>query len=418
MSILPQIIDDKIDIKKEYPLLTEREIEYINEARGLFISEFYSYSLIAVWNGAVFNLKRKIEAYGVELWISVVKDEPGRKKFNESGETIAERWADVDDFVLIAGATKLGLLNPKAGKSLEMINWMRNHASPAHDSDNRVEMEDAIGLILLLQKNLFEQPLPEPGHSVSDLFDPIKNKILADEDFGILHDQINSLRAQEIRTVFGFFMNLLTLGEEPAKTNVTELFPIVWEKAGEDLRKTLGVKYHTYLIDPDSDDSPDKGAKTRIFELLVKLKAVNYIPEGTRARIYRRASEKLVNAKNTSYGWSVEESACRNLLQLGTSVPSVVFEELYQEILAIWCGNYWGRSDGHLILKPFIDSLNTDRIRNIMRMFRDNTRVREELSQRKPKKNALELLLTFEPKLTIEAHKHELKETIENINEL
>jgi hypothetical protein len=79
---------------------------------------------------------------------------------------------------LISGATRLGLINPKAGKALEMINWMRNHASPAHDSDNRVEMEDAVGLVLLLQKNLFEHPFPEPGFSVAALFEPVKVRLM------------------------------------------------------------------------------------------------------------------------------------------------------------------------------------------------------------------------------------------------
>ncbi|MCZ4696423.1 hypothetical protein DWB61_17330 [Ancylomarina euxinus] len=418
MNVLPQIIDNKIDVKTDFPLLVEREIDYINEAKGLFESGFYSYSLLAIWNGAVNNLKRKVEAYGVELWSSVVKDESGRKKYDKDGETIAERWSNVDDLVLIAGATRLGLLNPKAGKSLEMINWMRNHASPAHDSDNRVEMEDAVGLILLLQKNLFEQPFPDPGHSVSAIFEPIKNKAHTPEELSVLKDQIASYRNQDIRNVFGFFMDLVTKGEEPAKSNVFELFSVVWEKSGEDLRKALGVKYHTYVIDPDSDDSSDKGAKTRVFELLIVLNAVNYIPDGTRARIYRRAAEKLAEAKNTSYGWSVEESASKNLLQLGTFVPSVAFEELYQEILAIWCGNYWGRSDGYLSLKPFIETLNTDRIRTVLRMFRDNERVQEELSQSKPYKKAVALLKTFEDKLTLEAHKQELKETIEYLDDL
>ena len=204
MEVLPQIISSEVDIKKGFPLLVQREIDYIDEAKGLFSSGFYSYSLLAIWNAAVNNLKRKVEAYGTELWGSVVKDESGRKKYDPTGETIAERWSNVDDLVLIAGATKLGLLNPKAGKSLEMINWMRNHASPAHDSDNRVEMEDAVGLILLLQKNLFEQPIPDPGHSVSAIFDPIKNKHHSEEELEILKDQINSYRAQDIRNVLGF----------------------------------------------------------------------------------------------------------------------------------------------------------------------------------------------------------------------
>jgi len=186
--MLPQIINNEIELTESFPLLDERERDHISEAKGLFDSGFYSYSLLAIWNAAVNNLKRKVEAYGVELWSSVVKDEPGRKKYSKTEETIAGRWSGVDDLVLIKGATRLGLLNPKAGKSLEMINWMRNHASPAHDSDNRVEMEDAVGLILLLQRNLFEQPFPDPGHSISALFDPIKNTTHTNEELDILRD--------------------------------------------------------------------------------------------------------------------------------------------------------------------------------------------------------------------------------------
>lgn len=417
-TLLPQIINSEIDVKKEFPLLVEREIEYINEAKGLFSSGFYSYSLLAIWNAAVNNLKRKVEAYGVELWSSVVKDESGRKKFDKDGETIAERWSNVDDLVLIAGATRLGLLNPKAGKSLEMINWMRNHASPAHDSDNRVEFEDAVGLMLLLQKNLFNQPFPDPGHSISSLFDPIKNETHSADQLDILKDQIKSFRPQDIRISFGFFTDLLTKGEEPSLTNVIELFPTVWEFSNEDLRKTLAVKYHTYILDPNSDDSHDKGAKTRVFEMLVRLNAVHYVPDGTRARIFRRAAQELAKAKDTSYGWSDEEAASRSLDQLGISVPSVAFIEVYQEIISIYCGNYWGRSKSHLILDKYFDCLNTDQLRLVMKLFKDNERVKSELFSTRPKNFAISLLKSFLPKLTLEAHKKELKETVDYIKEL
>ena len=418
METLPEIILDKTNIEKVFPLLDKRECDYIEEAQKLFAYGFYSQSLLSIWTAAVNSLKRKVEAYGVDLWSSVVKDESGRKKFDSTGETIVERWSNVDDLVLISGATRLGLLNPKAGKSLEMINWMRNHASPAHDSNTRVEKEDVISLVLLLQKNLFEQPLPEPGHSVATLFDPIRTKALDCDELSVLKDQINSYKPHDIRTVFGFMMDLISSGNNPAKDNAMALFPYVWEKSNDDLRKTLGVKYHTLMISPESDDSSDNGAKGRIFELLVLVKGVQYIPDGTRARVFRRAAAKLSKAKDTSYGWSAEESASKNLLQLGTCIPMVAFEEVYQEIISIWCGNYWGRSDAYLSLKPFIECLNTNQIRQIIRMFHDNLRVKSELSQSRPKNNAINLLHSFESRLTIEAHKQELKDTIMEVEKL
>ena len=215
------------------------------------------------------NLRRRVEAYGTDLWESVVKDEPGRKKYQKNGETYAERWSGVDDLVLVAGATRLGLLNKKAGKALEMINWMRNHASPAHDGDHKVEQEDVIGLALIVQKNLFEAEMPDPGHSVSTLFEPVKNKALNADKLKLLSDQIRGLKAADLRVVYGFLLDLLCKGEAPALDNVEELLPVAWEKAPEELRKTTGERYHGLFVDPSSDTSADRGASARVLDFLI-----------------------------------------------------------------------------------------------------------------------------------------------------
>ncbi len=417
MSALVPVLLDKSKALA-FPTLVDREIQYITEARGLFDDGYYSYSLLAIWNASVNNLKRRVEAYGIDLWIAVAKDEAGRKKYDKDGETLAERWSGVDDLVLIAGATRLGLLNPKAGKALEMINWMRNHASPAHDSDHRVEKEDVAGLAIIIQKNLFEAPLPDPGHSVGALFDPVKTKSLGTDEIEVMTDQIKSLRKQDLRICFGFFLDMVCRGAEPALSNARLLFPSVWDQANDDLKRTLGIKYHSLFLDPSTDDSDDKGAATRVLETLIDLKAVQFVPDGTRARLFRRAARRLAEAKDTAYGWKNEEGAAKTLAQFGPYVPSVAFEQVYQEILAVWCGNYWGRSNAYITLKPFIKVLGTDQLRTLMRMFRENERVQGELSQRKPKQEAIELLESFEERLTIEANKEELKTTIKHVRTL
>jgi len=401
-----------------FPTLIAGESELLAQARKLFDAEFYDHSLLDVWNAAISNLRRRVETYGVDLFESVVKDEPGRKKYNSEGETLSERWAGVDDLTLITGATNLGLVNKKAGKSLEMINWMRNHASPAHNSDHKVEREDVVGLVLILQKNLFEAELPDPGHSVSGLFEPVKASELGKDEIKLLIDQINGLRAADIKVAFGFMLDLLCKGEEPAIDNVKELFPSVWERANEDIRKTAGLRYHGYRTNPESDESEDQGAAIRILDFLTAVSGIKYIPDGARAAIYRQAAKKLAQAKDTSYGWAAEQAAAKTLKQFGAHVPSIAFTEVYQEILAVWCGNYWGRSTAHVSLSPFIEKLNTKKLMELAGMFRDNDRVRAELFQRKPKKQAIELLESFKGRVTIQAHKDELDEIIKDIKDL
>lgn len=284
------------------------------------------------------NLRRRAEAYGIDLFQSVARDEPGRKKFDENGETLAERWSGVDDLVLIATCSRLGLLNKKAAKALEMINWMRNHATPAHPSDESVERNDVIGLVLLLQTNLFEHSFPEPGHSVAGLFGPVKSGVLADEGLDLLRAQIKGLRPVDIRAAFGFMLDGIIAGDRPTVDNIVHLFPSIWERAGEDLRKTAGAKYHALQLEGGAGRV---SAKDRLLELLTVTNGIKYIPEAARATIYRRAAKLLATAKDTSYGWTDESKAANVLAQFGPFVPGIAFEDVYQEILAVWCGNYW-----------------------------------------------------------------------------
>ncbi len=413
---LPALLDTPK--KGQFPAMVSRESDLLAQARKLFDVGFYDHSLLDVWNASAHNLRRRIEAYGVDLFESVAKDESGRKKYDKDGETISERWAGVDDLVLISCATKLGLLNKKAGKSLEMINWMRNHASPAHDSDHKVEQEDVIGLVLILQKNLFESPLPDPGHSVSGLFDPIKKTKLGKDEIELLSDQINALKVADVKVAFGFFLDLLCKGTEPALANTKKLFPSVWERASDDLKKTAGLRYHGYKLNPDEDDSSDKGGSTRILDFLTESGGIQYIPDGARASIYRRAAKALAAAKDASYGWSSEVSAAKTLEQFGPYVPSTAFAEVYQEILSVWCGNYWGASGASAYLGNFIDSLNTSQLRELANMFVDNERVKAELFQTKPKGKAKKLLKDIKAKLTIQAHLDEIDAIIKAVEEM
>ncbi|UDQ99458.1 hypothetical protein AAEX28_05070 [Lentisphaerota bacterium WC36G] len=395
-----------------FPALVENEIHLLSEAKRLLELEFPGHSLLNIWLAGVNNIRRRIESYGIELFQSAVEDEAGRKKYNEDGETINERWSGVDDLVLINGASKLGILSKKAGKSLEMINWMRNHASPAHGSDSTVQAKDVIALAIMLQTNLFESEMPDPGHSPSGLFKPIKTIELADEKLELFKDQIKSFKAHEIRTVFGFLLDMICKGEDPSYKNAKELFPEVWNKSNENLKKSAGQKYHSYL----TNSSEDSGGKTRVLESLVQVKGVKYIPDAARATIYRHIAKKIAEAKNTSYGWNNEEKAAKSLAQFGPHVPSIAFEDVYQEIIAVWCGNYWGRSQAHLTLKPFIDSLDSIKLMVLARMFKDNERVTEELFQDKPKRMAKKLLTQIKNKLTLEANINEIDEIKDSLD--
>ncbi|WP_437621196.1 hypothetical protein [Sorangium sp. So ce1151] len=397
--------------------LDRTEQRYLTSARKLLTIESYDHALLDLWNAAVHNMRRRVEMYSAELFESVVKEESGRKKYKADGETIVERWEGVDEIVLLAGALRLGLISKKTHKTLETINWMRNHSSAAHGSDDSVGLEDVASFAVLLEKNLFSQSLPDPGHSVASLFEPVKTPIDA-RQLEMLRDQIKAYRPQELRNCFGFLLDMYLSGQEPASSNAHNLLPTAWERCSDELRKIAGTRFHALTMTPSSDSSTDKGARTRLLSLLIEVGGIPFVPDASRAVVYRRVAKKLAAAKDTSYGWNDELVAARTLAQLGPHVPSIAFEEVYQEIAATWCGNYWGHCKAHATLEPFVDQLSTDRILQFAGMFMTNARVKEELSAAKPKSQAKALLNRLKGKLVIASSQAEVDRAIAHVDAL
>ena len=401
-----------------YPALDQDEMSMIEKAQKLIRVGFPEHALLEIWNSAIHNLRRRIESYSIDMFLSNINSMNGRKRYNKDGDTLSERWSGVDDEILIKASNQLGVLNKKAEKALEMIQWMRNHASSSHDCDECVTQEDVFGLVLIIKKNLFEFVMPDPVHSPVSLINPIKSTVLTEEQIELFKQQISSFNKKDIRMLFGFALDSICNGIEPTYSNVIIFFQDIWDNATEDLKTAMGMKYHNYIFDPSNDPSNDVNAKTRLYEMLIKVNGVKYIPDATRAIVYRKLAKDLANAKNTMYGWAAEERAAKALAQSGPYVPSIAFEEVYQEILSVWCGNFWGKSGASSQLKDFIFGLPSQEKLKVCRFFNSNERVREELFQSKPKREAISLLSEIKSTLSIQRHISEVEEIIEKLKSM
>lgn len=135
-----------------YKTIDDDELIMMQKAGKLLELEFPEHSLLEIWNSSIYNLRRRVEAYSIDMFLSNISNVVGRKNYKKEGDSLSERWSGVDDAVLISGASQLGVINKKAGKALEMIEWMRNQASPSHDSDESVSSEDVMGLVVIIKK--------------------------------------------------------------------------------------------------------------------------------------------------------------------------------------------------------------------------------------------------------------------------
>ncbi len=386
------------------------------EKASRLLKEFPDHALIEIWNASIHNLRRRVEAYSIEMFLSSVNGLGGRKAtYKKDGDSLSERWAGVEDEALVTVAGQLGIIDKKSQKALEMINWMRNHASAAHENAKTVTAEDVVYLAGLVKVNLFDTEMPNPGSSPVSLIEPIKDHVLNENAVNAMKEQINNYSSANINVLFGFGRDVIIAGEEPQYTNMLQLFPTIWEKANDESRSNMGNLLSVNLSDRLNGKVEQDDAWERIYEMLVTVNGVKYIPEYIRASIYKHLSEDLKKAKNTTYGWNNEEKAAKALAQIGNAVPASVFDEVYQEILSVWCGNYWGRSNAHIILNDFIFAIPTKTKFQIVKLFRDNERVNEELSESRPNKCAIDLLNKLKADFTLETQISETDSVIDKI---
>lgn len=394
------------------------ETVMVKKASDLFNLDYPDHALLEIWNCSIHNLRRRVEMCSIEVFLSSISSLSGRKAYKSDGDSLSERWIGVDDEILISGSVQMGVLNKKAGKALEMINWMRNHASPAHESQESVAKEDFIGLLCILKNNLFNLSLPDPLHSPISLIESIKDKPLTEEQIEIFKEEILMFSHKDLKTIFGYAIDAICTGDEPRYSNIIILFPTIWEKSTDEEKNDTGLRLYNLLFDPSTDKSPDSGASERLYDIILNNHGIKYIPEVSRASIYRKLAKNLARAKDTAYGWSLENDASMALKQVGTAIPETAFVEVYQEILSVWCGNYWGRSNAHIILYDFIFSVSSKQQIKIAKLFMTNKRVQSELCEKRPFDYAIELLQSIKNGLTNESQKAEIGIIINNLRSL
>lgn len=136
----------------ENPLfnLEETEIYSIKEAEELIRLEKYSYSLFAIWNSVVINIQRRIENFGIKNFLLIVEK---KESFNINGNTLKDRWLNINEFNLIHYAQKLNIISHITHDLITTLFWMKSNTNI--EETKNINKDEIFSLLFLLEKNLF-----------------------------------------------------------------------------------------------------------------------------------------------------------------------------------------------------------------------------------------------------------------------
>ena len=120
-----------------------RDIDADYRGRALYLSKFiaavgaglFDAALNYLWDETVAELRRRIAGYDLAYFFDVAVTSPDRRKHLRTEDDLTK----VEDQEMIRAAREMALISEVGFQQLDLIRYMRNHASAAHPNQNDIQ---------------------------------------------------------------------------------------------------------------------------------------------------------------------------------------------------------------------------------------------------------------------------------------
>lgn len=139
----------------EYPenqifKFVEDEIYSLKEAKELIQLEKYSYSLFAIWSAVIINIQRRIENFGIDIFLNIIEK---NDFFNKEGHSLKDRWLNINEFNLIHYAKRINIINHVTHDLITTLYWMKSTTN--EEERKKMDEEEVFLIVALLERNFF-----------------------------------------------------------------------------------------------------------------------------------------------------------------------------------------------------------------------------------------------------------------------
>lgn len=245
MNVLPDFIGSLTPaIKKDARYLSKF---VAGAAIGLFDA-----ALNYVWNEVVISLRKKVCAYGLDMFFDSAVGEKIRSSYNTE-----EDLKGIKDQTLLNTCKKLELISETVYKKLSHILTMRNDIGASHPNEYSINAYELLGW---LQTSIYEVIINEPSMSaitVKTIVDNLKkNNIVLTQDVvegfnNSIVDLSSSMASNLLVSLFGLFVSEKI--NNTIRENIVKIAPKVWQLSNEEVKYDLGEKVDVYKVNLDNE---------------------------------------------------------------------------------------------------------------------------------------------------------------------
>lgn len=244
-----RLIGDNLDsVIRNLPADIKKDARYLSKfVIGAGVGLF-DYSLNAVWNEVVINLRRKVTVYGLDIFYDSAVGGSKAREFYKSEEDLVS----IKDSVLLDTCRKLELISDTTYKKLKHILDMRNDVGISHPTSYAINAFELLGWLQTCVSEVLNDNPTEAALQVQSFVSNLKiqNSPLENSSIqGIVNNfsQLPShLCGSLLRTLFGLYVAVDT--DPGVRKNISLIAPGLWSTCQDEAKYKLGVVLEGYNV--------------------------------------------------------------------------------------------------------------------------------------------------------------------------
>jgi hypothetical protein len=206
----------------------------------------FDYSLNAIWNEVVIDLRKKAIAYGIDIFFDSAVGGGKARDFYKTDDDLAS----IKDAVLLDTCRKLELISDTTYKKLKHILEMRNDIGISHPTNYTINAFELLGW---LQTCIQEVLTDRPTEAALQVQAFIKNLKTSTSPIDLttqktIESKVSQLASHHLasilRTTFGIFVSADT--DIQVRKNISMIAPIIWKNCGDEPKYKLGIILEGY----------------------------------------------------------------------------------------------------------------------------------------------------------------------------
>ena len=205
----------------------------------------FDYSLNAIWNEVVIDLRRKAIAYGIDIFFDSAVGGKARDFYKTE-----EDLASLKDAVLLDTCRKLELISDTTYKKLKHILEMRNDIGISHPTNYTINAFELLGWLQTCIQDVLNDRPTEAALQVQAFIqnlktytspiDPATQKTIESKIKELASHHLSSI----LRTTFGIYVTTDT--DPQVRKNISVIAPTIWSNCADEPKYKIGIILEGY----------------------------------------------------------------------------------------------------------------------------------------------------------------------------